>query len=60
MTRKPEPSSSPSPSPGMMARIAEAKLRNAARSERPALEYKLKDATNLETVVTKEVAETLL
>jgi hypothetical protein len=44
----------------MMARIAEAKRRNAARAERPALEYKLKDATTLETVITRDVNETLL
>jgi hypothetical protein len=38
MTRKqnPMPSDRPGPSPRMMARIAEAKLRNAARPERPA------------------------
>jgi len=62
MTRKqkPKPSDRPDPSPRMIARIAEAKLRNAARAERPALEYKLKDATTLETVVTPDVAETLL
>jgi hypothetical protein len=58
--QKPKPSDRPSPSPRMTARIAEAKLRNAARPERPALEYKLKDATTLHTVVTKDVAETLL
>jgi hypothetical protein len=44
----------------MTARIAEAKQRNAARPERPALEYKLEGATTLHTVVTKDVAETLL
>ena len=62
MTRKqkPEPSDRPGPSPRTMARIAEAKLRNAARAERPALEYKVKDATTLETVITRDVAETLL
>ena len=62
MTRKqkPELSRRPSPSPRMTARIAEAKLRNAARAERPAVEYKVKDATNLETVITRDVAETLL
>src|SRR5271165_1216939 len=62
MTRKqkPKPSGPPGPSPRTTARIAEAKLRNAARPERPALEYKLKDATNLHTDVTPDVAETLL
>ena len=55
-----KPSRRPSPSPGMMVRIAEAKLRNAARAERPALEYKVKDATTLEAVATRDVAETLL
>jgi hypothetical protein len=62
MTRKqkPEPSDHPSPSPGMMARIAEAKLRNAARPERPALEYKLEGATTLHTDIATDVAETLL
>jgi hypothetical protein len=62
MTRKQnsKPSGRPSPSPGMMARIAEAKLRNAARAERSALEYKVKDATTLETVITRDVNETLL
>ena len=62
MTRKqkPKPSDRPSPSPRTIARIAEAKLRNAARAERPALEYKVKDATTLETVITRDVAETLL
>jgi hypothetical protein len=55
-----KPSRRPSPSPGMMARIAEAKLRNAARAERPALEHKVKDATTLETVITRDDAETLL
>ena len=62
MTRKqkPKPSDRPDPSPGMMARIAEAKRRNAARAERPALEYKLKGATTLETVITRDVNETLL
>jgi hypothetical protein len=58
--QKPKPSGPPSPSPRMTARIAEAKLRNAARPERPALEYKLEGATTLHTVVTKDVAETLL
>ena len=62
MTRKqkPKPSGPPGPSPRTTARIAEAKLRNAARPERPALEYKLEGATTLHTVVTKDVAETLL
>ena len=62
MTRKqkPEPSDHPSPSPRMLARIAEAKLRNAARAERPALEHKVKDATTLETVITRDDGETLL
>jgi hypothetical protein len=62
MTRrqKPEPSDHPSPSPGMMARIAEAKLRNAARAERPAIESKVKDATTLQTGIPPDVAETLL
>jgi hypothetical protein len=55
-----EPSGRPGPSPGLMARIAEAKRCNAARAERPALEYKLKDATTLETVITRDVNETLL
>jgi hypothetical protein len=62
MTRKQDskPSGRASPSPGMMARIAEAKLRNAARAERPALEHKVKDATTLETVITRDDADTLL
>jgi hypothetical protein len=62
MTRKqkPKPSGPPSPSPRMTARIDEAKLRNAARPERPALEYKLEDATTLHTEITRDVAETLL
>jgi hypothetical protein len=62
MTRKQnsKPSGRPSPSPGIVARIAEAKLRNAARPERPALEYKIKDATTLETVITRDANETLL
>jgi hypothetical protein len=61
MTRKqnPKPSDRPGPSPRMIARIGEAKLRNAARAERPALEYTVKDATTLEPVVTRDVAETL-
>jgi hypothetical protein len=61
MTRKQnsKPSDRPGPSPRMMARFAEAKLRNAARLERPALEYKLKEATNLQTEITRDVAETL-
>jgi hypothetical protein len=44
MTRKqkPEPSDHPSPSPRMLARIAEAKRRNAERLERPSVELKLK------------------
>ena len=47
MTRKQNSKSSdrPSSSPRTIARIAEAKLRNAARPERPALEYKLEGAT---------------
>jgi hypothetical protein len=55
-----KPSGRPSPSPGTIARIAEARLRNAARAERPAVEYKLKDATTLETVIARDVNETLL
>jgi hypothetical protein len=62
MTRKQnsKPSDHPSPSPGMIARIVEAKLRNAARRERPALEYKLEGATTLHTDIAPDVAETLL
>ena len=48
------------PSSRTMARIAEAKLRNAARPERPALEYKLKGAATLHTNIAPDVAETLL
>jgi hypothetical protein len=44
----------------MTARIAEAKLRNAARPERPALEYKLEGAATLHTDIAPDVAETLL
>jgi hypothetical protein len=62
MMRKQNPKSSdhPSPSPGMMARIAEAKRRNAARAKRPALDYKLEGATTLHTDIAPDVAETLL
>ena len=59
--QKPKPSDRPGPSPRMIARIAEAKLRNAARPERPALEYKLKDATTLRRLSSpRDVNETLL
>jgi hypothetical protein len=62
MTRKQDskPSDRPSPSPRTIARIADAKLRNAARPERPALEYKLEGATTLHTDIAPDVAETLL
>jgi hypothetical protein len=62
MTRKQnsKPSDRPSPSLRTTARIAEAKRRNAARAERPALEYKLEGATTLHTDIAPDVAETLL
>src|SRR5271166_27810 len=58
--QKPKPSDRPDPSPRMIARIAAAKLRNAARTERPALEYKLEGATTLHSAIAPDVAETLL
>ena len=62
MTRKQNSKSSdrPSSSPRTIARIAEAKLRNAARPERPALEYKLEGATTFHTDIAPDVAEILL
>ena len=62
MTRKPKltPSDHPGLSPRTMARIAEAKLRNAVRPERPALEYKLEGAATLHANIAPDVAETLL
>jgi hypothetical protein len=62
MTRKQnsKPSDRLSPSPRTIARIADAKLRNAARPERPALDYKLEGATTLHTDIAPDVAETLL
>jgi hypothetical protein len=43
MTRKQnsKPSDRPAPSPRTMARIAEAKLRNAGRLERPSIDLEL-------------------
>ncbi len=58
--QKPKPSDRPDPSPRMIARIAEAKQRNAARTERPTLEYKLEGATTIRTDIEPDVAETLL
>jgi hypothetical protein len=58
--QEPKPSDRPGPALRTMARLAEAKLRNAARPERPALEYKVKDTKTLETVITRDVGETLL
>jgi hypothetical protein len=65
MTRKqkPEPSDHPSPSPGMMARIAEAKRRNAERLERPSVGLKLKpngEKTTAEVGVARDLRETIL
>ena len=62
MTRKQnsKPPDRRRPSPRTIARIAEAKLRYAARPERPALEYKLEGATTFHTDIAPDVAETLL
>ena len=65
MTRKqtPEPSDHPSPSPRMLARIAEAQRRNAVRLERPSVELKLKpkgEKTTVEINATRADRETML
>jgi hypothetical protein len=66
MTRKPKPKPTrPEPSPRMLARIAEAKRRNAERLQRPSVEYKLKPSPNGggavgEIMGSRGVGETLL
>ena len=50
----------PTPTPRTMARIAEAKRRNAARLERPSLEVKRISEKVTHTDITSDVAETLL
>ena len=50
----------PTPTPRAMARIAEAKQRNAARLERPSLEVKRISEKVTHTDITSDVAETLL
>jgi hypothetical protein len=50
----------PTPTPRTMARIAEARQRNAARLERPSLEVKRISEKVTHTDITSDVAETLL
>jgi hypothetical protein len=50
----------PTPTPRMMARIAEARQRNAARLERPSLEVKRISEKVIHTDITSDMAETLL